>query len=55
MFGLFSDKKAKLKKKYQRLLQESYDLSHSNRKLSDQKAAEAEEIKEQIESLEAKE
>ncbi|UII29552.1 Lacal_2735 family protein [Fulvivirga maritima] len=36
---------------YKKLLEESYKLSHSNRKESDKKRAEAEEILNQIESL----
>lgn len=51
MFGLFGDRKSKLEKKYQRLLKESFELSHSNRKLSDEKAAEAEEVRLQLEAL----
>ena len=52
MFGLFGDKKTKLEKKYARLLQESYELSHHNRQQSDQKMAEANAVLEQIEVLE---
>ena len=52
MFGIFSDKKTKLEKTYQRLLKEAYELSQSNRKLSDLKTAEAEKVKAQLESLE---
>ncbi len=52
MFGIFKDKKAKLEQKYQRLLKEAYELSHSNRKLSDLKTAEAELVKKQLEALE---
>ncbi|MEM8734446.1 MAG: Lacal_2735 family protein [Planctomycetota bacterium] len=51
MFG-FGDKKAKLEKKYQRLLEESYQLSHTDRKKSDLKAAEADELRKQIDAME---
>ena len=51
MFG-FGNKKDKLQKKYNRLMQESYDLSTVNRKQSDLKRAEAEEIARQIDELE---
>ncbi len=54
MFGLFSDQKTKLEKRYQQLLKEAYELSHSNRRLSDLKTAEAEKVKEQLEALERK-
>ena len=51
MFGL-GDKKTKLENKYQHLLQEAYRLSHSNRKLSDQKHAEAEAVRVELDALE---
>ena len=51
MFGLGS-KKAKLEKKYKRLLEESYKLSHVDRKKSDLKAAEAEAVRKELDSLE---
>ena len=53
MFGLFKKKseKEKLQKKYRKLLEESYKLSHTNRSASDQKAAEAEAVLKQIEDL----
>jgi hypothetical protein len=53
MFGLFKKKteKEKLQVKYEKLLKEAYTLSTSNRKLSDQKTFEAEEIIKQIEEL----
>ena len=54
MFGL-SNKKAKLEKKYKALLDESYRLSHSNRKQSDLKMGEAEEVRKQLEALEQSE
>ena len=53
MFGLFKKKSKKdiLNKKYKQLMEESYRLSHSNRKASDQKMAEADEIRKEIEKL----
>ena len=53
MFGLFSQKseKEKLQKRYEKLLKEAYTLSKSNRKLSDQKTFEAEEVMKLIESI----
>jgi hypothetical protein len=53
MFGLFKKKteKEKLQEKYRKLLEESYQLSHTNRSASDQKAAEAEAMLKQIENL----
>lgn len=51
MFG-FGDKKAKLEGKYQQLLEDAYRLSHSNRRLSDQKHSEAEAIRLELEALE---
>jgi hypothetical protein len=54
MFGLFKDPKEKLEKKYQQLLAEAHRLSHIDRKKSDLKTAEAEEVRKQIEALEAK-
>jgi hypothetical protein len=54
MFGLFKKKseKDKLYEQYQHLLKESHSLSTSNRKLSDQKAYEAEEVMKKLEMLE---
>ena len=52
MFGLFGDKKKRLEKKYEQLLEESYRLSHSNRTASDAKMAEANAVLEQIKALE---
>ncbi len=52
MFGLFANKKDKLQKKYQQLLEESHRLSHSNRQQSDLKMAEADAVLKQIEALE---
>lgn len=51
MFGTKS-KKAKLEARFKKLLEESYRLSHSNRTASDQKAAEAEEIRKQLDEME---
>ncbi|MDB9913641.1 Lacal_2735 family protein [Flavobacteriaceae bacterium] len=53
MFGLFKKKsqKEKLRTQYENLLKESYNLSTTNRKLSDQKAFEAEEVMKQLEKL----
>ncbi len=55
MFSLFK-KKSKIEvldKQYQRLLKESYELSTTDRKASDKKAAEANLILKEIEQLEA--
>ncbi len=53
MFGMFKKKseKEKLQEKYQKLQKESFNLSTTNRKLSDQKAFEAEEVMKQLEKL----
>lgn len=53
MFGIFKKKteKEKLQEKYQKLQKECFDLSTVNRKMSDQKAFEAEEVMKQIEKL----
>ncbi len=53
MFGLFKKKseKEKLQDKYEKLLKEAFILSKSNRKMSDQKNFEAEEVMKQIENL----
>ena len=52
MFGLFKkDKKKELQKKYERLLEESYKLSTSDRKASDLKRAEADEVADEIAKL----
>lgn len=53
MFGLFKKptEKEKLQIQYEKLLKESYNLSTTNRKLSDQKVFEAEEIMNKIERL----
>lgn len=53
MFGLFKKKspKQKLQKKYRKLLSEAHQLSKSNRKASDLKMAEAEEVLKQMDAL----
>ena len=53
MFKFFKSKseKQKLEDRYKKLLEESYKLSTVNRKLSDEKANEADQILQQIESL----
>ena len=53
MFGLFKKKSEaeKLRDQYTKLLEEAHRLSTSNRKLSDQKAFEAEEVMKQLERL----
>jgi hypothetical protein len=53
MFGLFKKKseKEKLQGRYEELLKEAYTLSTTNRKMSDQKAYEAEEVMKQLEKL----
>lgn len=53
LMGLFSrtTPKEKLQKKYEKLMKESHKLSTSDRKASDQKVAEAEEVLKQIDAL----
>ena len=53
MFGIFKKKteKEKLQDKYKKLLKEAHNLSTINRKMSDQKIFEAEEIIKLIEKL----
>jgi hypothetical protein len=53
MFGLFKKKseKDKLYEQYQKLTKEAHTLSTTNRKLSDQKVYEAEEIMKKLEKL----
>ena len=53
MFG-FANRKTKLEKKYKQLLEEAYRLSHTDRKKSDMKTAEAEEIRIQLDALDLK-
>jgi hypothetical protein len=54
MFGIFRKKseKEKLQEKYRKLMEEAYRLSHSNRKASDEKTAEADVLLRKIESME---
>ncbi len=52
MFGRSSNDKESLQKKYNELMEESYRLSHSNRKKSDVKRGEAEEIGRLLDELE---
>lgn len=52
MFGRKTPKE-KLTAKYEKLLQEAYQLASSNRRLSDEKTAEAERVREQLDALEA--
>lgn len=54
MFG-FKTQKTKLEKKYKQLLDEAFQLSHTDRKKSDLKAAEAELVRKQLEVLEKNE
>jgi hypothetical protein len=53
MFGLFKKKseKEKLQDQYKKLLKEAHTLSTTNRKLSDEKIFEAEEVMKQLEKL----
>lgn len=52
MFKIFtSDPQRKLEKKYENLMSESYRLSTTNLKLSDQKFVEADKLLKQIEEL----
>lgn len=54
MWNLFKKKSVtqKLEEQYDKLLKESYELSHTNRALSDLKAAEADAILQKIKKLE---
>ncbi len=53
MLGLFKKKseKEKLQAKYQKLIDEAYKLSHTDRKASDLKTAEANELLDKIEKM----
>lgn len=53
MFKLFKKKseKEKLEERYRKLLSEAHQLSTVNRKLSDEKTFEAEQVMQQIEAL----
>lgn len=57
MFGLFKKKSPleKLQEKHQKLLSEAHTLSQRDRKASDQKMAEAEDVSLQIQELMDKE
>ena len=48
---LGGDQKSKLEKKYKKLMEEAFQLSKTNRSKSDQKMAEAEAIRKQIDQL----
>lgn len=50
MFG-FASKKKKLEDRLRKLLEEAYQLSHTNRKKSDEKTAEAEKLRQQIDEM----
>lgn len=56
MFGIFKKKTEaeKLEERYQKLIKEAYTLSTTNRKASDLKQAEADDVLKQIEALEKK-
>jgi hypothetical protein len=53
MFGLFKKKteKEKLQEQYEKLSKEAYQLSSTNRKMSDQKTFEANQVMDQLEKL----
>ncbi|GAL63658.1 Lacal_2735 family protein [Algibacter lectus] len=53
MFGLFKTKSEKemLQKQYEKLMNEAHALSTSNRRMSDQKVFEAEEVMKKLEKL----
>jgi hypothetical protein len=51
VFG-FTSQKSKLEKKYHQLLNEAYQLSHVDRRKSDERTAEADLIRLQLEALE---
>jgi hypothetical protein len=53
MFGLFkkTNPKDKLEKKYRDLMEQAHKYSTTNRKLSDQKVQEAEEVMQELERL----
>ncbi|NJL13931.1 MAG: Lacal_2735 family protein [Microscillaceae bacterium] len=55
MFGLFKKKSPleKLNEQYKKLLAEAHQLSHKDRKASDEKMAEAEAVAQQIDQLKA--
>ena len=49
MFG--SSEQDKLENKYKKLMEESFQLSRTNRRKSDEKMAEAEEIRQKLDAL----
>ena len=53
MFGLFKKKteKEKLQEQYEKLSKEAYQLSSTNRKMSDQKTFEANQVMDQLEKF----
>jgi hypothetical protein len=53
MFGLFKKKseKEKLQEQYEKLMKEAHRLSTSNRKLSDEKVFEADQVLKQMDKL----
>jgi len=55
MFGLFKKKSPveKLQDEYKKLMEESYKLSTSDRKASDLKRAEADEVLKQLEAIQS--
>ncbi len=55
MFGSAKNDKASLEKQYKALSEEAFQLSHSNRRKSDEKRAEAEEIGRLLDELEKSE
>ena len=56
MFNLFKRKseKEKLQDRYNKLIKEAYELSTINRRLSDQKTYEADQVMRQIETYDSK-
>ncbi len=54
MFGL-KNKKLNLETKYRQLLDEAFQLSRTNRKKSDEKTAEADEVRKQLDEVERNE
>jgi Family of unknown function (DUF6435) len=53
MFGFFKKKtkKEELQAKYEKLMQQAFELSKSNRSASDQKYAEAQEVQDELSKL----
>ncbi|SOE20424.1 hypothetical protein SAMN06298216_0916 [Spirosomataceae bacterium TFI 002] len=51
MFWKKSNPEDKLRKQYEKLMKEAFDLSKTNRTASDSKYAEADEVMKQIEAL----